>query len=309
MEFGKLVDTSGVDWELPADSFHTRTVLASQTRHGDFKVYIGSTAWGQEGFIGPIYPILTKASERLAAYGAQFNAIELNTTFYRIPDRRQVMKWAFQTPSDFRFCPKVNKRISQAPDLAIQTSFSLDFAKAIQHFEQRLGPCFIQLPGDFSTDSWAILERWLECWPRHLSIAVEFRHPSWFAESRAVDAFAKLATLGVGSVITDVAGRRDAAHMQLSSGFTMVRWVGTLEPSDETRLEQWAQRLIDWGRHGLQAAYIFTHQPEELPSALSALKLHELLLQFKKGLDIDVRAPQLRAAEPGFPQQGELFAT
>ena len=256
-------------------------------------IYIGSTAWGQKSFVGPVYPAATKPAQFLAAYAAQFNTIELNTTFYRTPDRAQVLKWHRQTPDDFRFCPKVNKSISQAQDLGLHTTRTLDFVKAVQHFEHKLGPCFIQLPSNFSTDRLEVLEAWLEQWPPHLRLAVEFRHASWFGESRGADAFAALLARGIGAVITDVAGRRDAAHMQVTAAFTVVRWVGTVEPSDLPRLEAWAQRIVDWAEQGLAEAYVFTHEPEELPSALAAARFAEFLRKQEKTRALVLRAPQI----------------
>ncbi len=314
MEFGKVDDLRAVDWALSADTKLTGLTLAAQALPRDFRAYIGSTAWGQKGLVGSVYPAGTRPGDMLEAYARQFNTIELNTTFYRVPDRGQVMKWYAAVPDDFRFCPKVSKAISQAVDLAVQTSRTLDFAKAVQHFEHKLGPCFIQLPADFTTDRWSALEIWLDAWPPHLALAVELRHASWFETSTGADAFAAFAARGVGSVITDVAGRRDVAHMEVTAPFTVVRWVGNVDASDGPRLAAWAARLSAWNQRGLAEAYVFTHQPEELPSARSASQLYAALLREKRDLPLRSRAPEIRFGESltapnsNLSQtQGELF--
>lgn len=307
MQFGKLDSLTGVDWTLPCDSALTAHVLDGLPAETVTDVYIGSTAWGQRGFVGPIYPSDTKPGDYLKAYGRQFNSIELNASFYRVPDRAQVMKWYASVPDDFRFCPKVNKAISQARDLGAATSRTLDFAKAVQHFERKLGPSFIQLPGDFTTERWETLEAWLESWPMHLPLAVELRHASWFSTVEGAGAFATLAARGIGSVITDVAGRRDAAHMNVTAPFTVVRWVGNVDPTDEARLRQWSDRLSEWACAGLSAVYIFTHQPDELPSALSAAKFAQLLTDRSAAPRFRVRAPQMMGVLSASPAQGQLF--
>ena len=308
MEFGKVDSLDGVEWALPPDPPLTEHVLGQLPDRDEARVYVGSTAWGQRGFVGTVYPRGTKPGGQLAACGRQFNAIELNASFYRVPDRAQVLKWYAAVPDDFRFCPKVNKAISQASDLGIATSRTLDFAKAIQHFEHKLGPCFIQLPGDFTTERWAALEAWLADWPPHLRLAVELRHESWFSTSTGADAFAAFAARGIGSVITDVAGRRDAAHMQITAPFAVVRWVGNVDETDHARLLAWAQRCVRWTREGLGEVYVFTHQPEELPSARSAAEFARAIrAAAPEGFQIQTRAPRFEGVPSDSPAQGQLF--
>ena len=66
------------------------------------------------------------------------------------------------------------------------------------------------------------------------------------------------------AIITDTAGRRDCAHMALSTPKTLIRFVGNgLHPSDFERLDRWAERLLGWVDHGLQQAFVFFHQQDE----------------------------------------------
>ena len=314
MDFGRPDDPSAVDWRLDGDSSLTQLSLKrfAHERGADTSahLYIGSTAWGPKEFVGPVYPTGTKAGDFLRAYAAQFNTIELNTTYYRTPDHRQVMKWYAATPDDFRFCPKVNKAISQASDLGVHTSRTLDFAKAVQVFEHKLGPCFVQLPPTFGTDRADALRAWLDQWPPQLRLAVELRHESWFSEGAGLDLFAELYERGVGAVITDVGGRRDVAHMHITAPFVLLRWVGTLHDSDGARLEAWASRLAAWMRAGVREAYVFTHEPEPVPSARAAASLvRHVRAHGLAGLR--TRGPVLRegagAAPP--PSQRELFGS
>ena len=66
-----------------------------------------------------------------------------------------------------------------------------------------------------------MLQAFLERFPRHLMLAVEFRHPGWFTPEGEAGLIPVLEASGVAAVITDVAGRRDVAHMHLSAPFTL----------------------------------------------------------------------------------------
>ena len=277
MDFGKPDDPAAVDWALPDDGATTALALGG-TPVAAPRAWIGSTAWGDRGFLGPVYPRDTRAADFLAAYGRQFNAVELNATFYRSPDVRQVRKWAHTVPADFRFCPKVPKSVSQRGDLGAGQFSLLDFAKAVQHFEHKLGPCFLQLPQGFGSDRSAVLEEFLERWPPTLPLAVEFRHPIWFSpEGRGLDGFAALHARGYGAVITDVGARRDAAHMHLTAPWAFVRFVGNDHPSDRARLASWVERAAGWFAAGLEDLYFMVHQPEPVASARDAGRFAEAL--------------------------------
>ena len=311
MEFGKVEDLSSVDWTLAPHTALTTHVLKEVQRlpnHGSQALYVGSTGWSQREFLGEVYPLGTRPGEYLDAYGRQFNTIELNTTFYRTPDRAQVLQWYVKTPDDFKFCPKINKGVSQAVDLSVETSRTLDFAKSVQHFEHKLGPCFLQLPSNFTTERIDALYRWLDIWPPSLKLCVELRHESWFSESHGVDAFAHLASRGIGSVITDVAGRRDVAHMNVTAGFAMLRWVGAMHPSDDVRLGTCSERIASWFRAGLTEAYIFTHQPEAVPSASASARFVEFWRKQNAVGHVRVRGPILNTPEARVPAQGQLFS-
>ena len=71
----------------------------------------------------------------------------------------------------------------------------------------------------------------------------------------------------MGAVITDTAGRRDAAHMRLTIPKAFIRYVGnSLHPTDYTRIDVWINRMKYWLDHGLQELYFFMHMHDEATS-------------------------------------------
>jgi hypothetical protein len=79
---------------------------------------------------------------------------------------------------------------------------------------------------------------------------------------------------GMATVITDVAGRRDVCHATLSTPLAFVRFVGEGgHSSDGARSAAWLGRLAEWRAAGLQSAYFFVHQPDDIlaPQLLAAV--------------------------------------
>ncbi len=295
MKFGKLSDIRGVDFSLPPDHPDSNGFLSSLAGAGvssHLQVFLGATGWSMKDWVGRVYPPKTKARDYLAFYAKQFNSIELNTTHYRIPALAQVEKWKQQVPSDFRFCPKVPQLISHGRQLGIDTPHVDHFLDVIAGLGDKLGCCFLQLPPYFDTTRWGALEKLLDHWPAaSIPLALEFRHASWFEDpgpGRA--AFKRIEELGFGLVITDVAGRRDVLHMRISAPFTLVRFVGNgLHETDYRRADAWVQRLTQWADSGLQQAFFFPHQPDNL---LAPDMIDYFSRKLKDGKTITSRGPK-----------------
>jgi len=268
MKFGKVADIEKVDFSLPADPAANERVWNKATGpdRSSARMYLGCTGWSMKEWVGKVYPKGTPAKGYLSVYGEQFNTIELNTTHYRIPTAEQVGKWLDQTPEDFRFCPKVPQTISHRRDLGIGGQPLAQFSHAMDLLGERLGCCFIQLPPYFGHDRLDLLEQFLKGWPDHHSLAVEVRHESWFEQPGHLEDFLQLLeTYGKAAVITDVAGRRDVAHMGVTGATTMIRFVGNgLHPTDYQRIDNWIQRLRSWAGQGVQNIYFFPHEPDNI---------------------------------------------
>jgi hypothetical protein len=81
------------------------------------------------------------------------------------------------------------------------------------------------------------------------------------------DTWQQMLEQGVGTVITDVAGRRDVLHMRLTAPVAFIRFVtNRLHPTDYQRADAWVDRIGTWAGKGLREVYIFVHSPEELTS-------------------------------------------
>ena len=144
---------------------------------------------------------------------------------------------------------------------------------------------------------------YLEQWPRELRVAVEFRHPEWFeGGAQAEEMWARLRDLGMGAVISDTAGRRDALHMRVTAPFVLVRFGGYEgHTSDESRLAEWAQRIAEWKDQGLTDFHLLVHQPDSIHTPETCRQFARLV---KQHAGLDVQAPKDLQAQV----QGDLFS-
>jgi uncharacterized protein YecE (DUF72 family) len=302
MDFGKLPSVDRVDFSLPPDGIHNARVWFKAPAAPNPLVFIGATGYNMKAWVGKWYPPGAREKDFLRHYGAQFNAIEHNTTHYRIPDTDTVNRWRTETPPDFRFCPKIPQTISHAPDLGLNSAEIPLFCEQISQLSEKYGACFMQLPPHVGPDRWPLIKRFLEKWPSQMALAMEMRHPDFFKPSAiADDFFDLLGDYNIATVLTDVAGRRDVLHMRLTSAQVVIRFVGNgLHPSDYSRIDDWAQRLKTWFDAGLEKVYFFTHEPDNLLAPdLAAYTVHA----FQKTMP----SARLRGPQPVPGIQGSLF--
>lgn len=298
MKYGKLDGVDGLDLRLPADHPQTQRVL----RHAPGKpleVRVGGTMWNIPEWKGKIYPAKLAQKDMPLWYCKQFGTLELNATHYKIHPPETLAKWAGYADDDFRFCPKFPQLITHYRRFNNCEGLTDEFIEAVLALGVKRGPCFIQLPPNFAPKSAHVLTDYLRRWPRELALAVEFRHPEWFTGDAAAEtAWQALEELGIGAVISDTAGRRDAVHMRVTAPFLLLRFGGNdLHPSDETRLNEWAARIADWHTGGLGEVHLLMHQPNSVTTPESCALFAAAMQRY---LGVQIRLPRS-------PEQPSLF--
>src|SRR5437868_3216840 len=76
------------------------------------RILVGTESWTDPGFVERWYPKKMAAHERLAWYAQHFDMVEVNSTFYSVPDARTVDRWCATTPNDFIFDVKLHQLFS-----------------------------------------------------------------------------------------------------------------------------------------------------------------------------------------------------
>jgi len=301
MKFGKLDNVDHIDFVLPADHPRNAGNLALQSETKTKAIYLGGTMWNIPKWKGKIYPAKTKAAEMGIEYCKQFSTLELNATHYKIHGPEVISKWkGFSQEADFKFCPKFPNLITHYRRFLNCEALTDEFLLAISHFEEKLGPSFIQLRPDYSPKYAQRLIDYLKTIPEDFKLAVEFRHPEWFNNSpEAETVWRYLEERKISAVISATAGRRDALHMRMTSDTLILRFGGyDLHQSDEIRLAQWTERISEWLELGLNHIHIWVHQ-------FNSVKTPETCLIFGKMLEektgIKIKTPQF------IEEQGSLF--
>jgi len=269
MDFGKVQYIDNIDFTLPPDAPVTLRMWEERVQlpKPPLKVRVGGTEWGRTNWLGRVYPRGTKSVNFLTYYAKQFSTVEGNTLYYGLQQPATIQRWASMTGEDFRFCPKFLETISHKKQLVNAAADTAAFIESVRHFGSRLGPAFLQLSEGFGPDRASVLEDYVRTLPRDLHTHIELRHPGWFAPSAPESTFQLFRQLGIGTVITDVAGRRDVLHTRLTTPVAFIRFVTNGQhPLDYQRADAWAERLVDWAAKGLEQVYFFVHSPEEQTS-------------------------------------------
>jgi len=247
-------------------------------------LYLGCPIWSYKAWVGSFFPQHTPPGDFLRLYSRLLSCVEGNTTFYAVPSAATVARWRAETPPTFRFCPKIPRQISHAPDLQASQHATLAFVDRMRALGERLGPIFLQLPPTFGPAHLTQLEAWLDFWPADVRLAVEVRHPAFFAQEQATTLDALLHEKQIARVIMDTrpmrAGPAEEQEMlqarerkpdlplypALTTDFIFLRYIG--HSSNEVNapfLDAWATRLAQWLERGI-ALYLFCHCPQEVYS-------------------------------------------
>ncbi len=141
-------------------------------------LHVGTSGYAYKEWRGGFYPTELKEPEFLGHYATQLTTVEINNTFYRMPNADAVEAWRSRVPEHFRFAVKATRRITHISRLA-NTEQPVDFlVERMNGFGDRLGCVLFQLPPTFRCNL-KRLERFLEHLDGRLPAAFEFRHPSW----------------------------------------------------------------------------------------------------------------------------------
>jgi uncharacterized protein YecE (DUF72 family) len=302
MDFGR-VDPAAldeIDFKLPAEPAFNKAAFKGKPVKKP-QLYLGCAKWGRKEWVGKIYPKGTKEANFLDEYVHHYNSIELNATHYKIYGPEAIRKWdARVTDKDFKFCPKVPQSISHYSNLIDATHQTTAFLEGVLAFGDHLGPIFLQVSEKYTPKRKDNLFQYLKSLPHDLQFFLEVRHPEWFSDEKArEELFSTLRKLKVGAVITDTAGRRDCAHMEMPIAKAFIRFVGnSLHPTDYTRIDDWVNRIHYWLQHGLEELYFFMHMHDETYSPELTVYLVD---KMKEVCGIQLQKPQF------FPQQNSLF--
>lgn len=133
------------------------------------------------------FPPEYQAGSRLSYYASLFNTLEVNSTFYKVPQAKTFARWAAEVPDHFRFTVKLWKGITHAKALAYQEADVKAFMEAAEQTGSKKGCLLIQLPASITADYFKEVKRLLQLiakqdkqdgWHK----VVELRHAGWYTD-------------------------------------------------------------------------------------------------------------------------------
>src|SRR5829696_6265716 len=142
------------------------------------RILVGTSGYNYPEWRGTFYPDKFSTSRMLAYYAEHFSTVEINYTFYRIPNEKLLAGWSAGTPGRFFFTLKAPRRITHDAKLQRCEDLTQAFCRTARTLGDKLGVLLFQLPPTFKKDL-AVLRDFLEMLPEGTRAAFEFRHPSW----------------------------------------------------------------------------------------------------------------------------------
>ncbi len=183
------------------------------------QIRIGCSGWQYRHWRGRFYPDELAQSRWFEHYATQFDTVELNNPFYRLPDRETFVRWRTAAPRGFLFAVKASRYLTHMKKLKDAAEPLARLFNNVRGLGRRLGPVLYQLPPHWGRDA-ERLDSFLALIPRDVPQAIEFRDPSWYCD----EIYEQLERHRVALCLHDMKG---SASGRLSVGpFVYVRFHG-----------------------------------------------------------------------------------
>lgn len=230
------------------------------------KLHAGASGYSFKEWKGVFYPDKCKAEEMLPYYSERISTVEINNTFYRMPQPAVLEGWVKCTPPHFRFAVKASRRITHMSRIKDSAAEPVGFLyRALESLGEKRGPVLFQLPPNLAKDL-PRLEAFLAMLPKHHRAAIEFRNDSWLDD----DVYAALQAAGAALVLSEREDSSAPALVETADwGYLRLR----LENYSDADLAHWAEWVQGTGWKETYA--YFMHEPTAPAYAQALMKAWE----------------------------------
>lgn len=211
------------------------------------KFWLGTSGWTYPHWKGVFYPEEVARGRWLAYYSEQFDTVELNASFYHLPQRKTFVNWRAKTPPGFLFSVKGSRYITHVKKLeGVEEPLArlLDAASAL---EEKLGPILFQLPPQLKCDL-NRLEKFLSLLPPGNRYAFEFRNPTFFC----LEVYELLRQKQISLCIADTPSY--PKEEVVTASFVYLRLHGSqslyTHCYEEEELWEWGKKIKNWLSQG-----------------------------------------------------------
>jgi uncharacterized protein YecE (DUF72 family) len=235
-------------------------------------LHIGTSGWHYAHWKGPFYPEDLHDAEMLSFYTGRFSTVEVNNTFYRLPQKQTLAGWRDIVPPGFIFSVKASRFITHMKKLSDVGKPLSVFLETIDVLGDKLGPVLFQLPPRWHINT-ERLRTFLSILPKEYRYAFEFRDPSWFVQETydaLSDAGASFCIYHLGGSLSPKTITSDIVYIRLHGPGGPYR--GQYRTED---LADWARLFATW-REQKKEIYCYFDNDEAGFAAHDALKLSEM---------------------------------
>ncbi|MCL5103495.1 MAG: DUF72 domain-containing protein [Armatimonadetes bacterium] len=204
------------------------------------RLYCGTSGWNYKDWRSRFYPVELPPSGWLRYYSGQFDTVEINYSFYRLPEREAFERWRDEVPPGFTFAVKASRYLTHMKKLKDAEE---PLGNVLSHSDglgDKRGPILYQLPPYWHMDL-VRLESFLKILPRDVRHAFEFRDDSWQNDS----VWSLLEQYHVAYCIMDAPGL--PLHLRTTADFTYIRLhhggEATQGDYSDDHLAEWARRI------------------------------------------------------------------
>ncbi len=222
-------------------------------------VRIGCSGWIYKHWRGLFYPQDLPVKRWFAWYASEFDTVEINNSFYRLPKAETFEAWRDQAPPGFCYAVKANRFLTQAKKLKDCEEPLARMMAPFRRLKPALGPILYQLPPNLRLNL-ERLESFLRLLPRDVTSVFEFRDKSWYVD----EVFALLERYGASFCAHDMPGSQSPrvatgpiAYLRFHGGVS--KYWGRY--SDEALLG-WSDWIVAQARSGRAVWAYFNNDPE-----------------------------------------------
>lgn len=212
------------------------------------RIRAGTSGWSYKEWKGHFYPEKLAAKDMLRYYAEHFPTVEVNNTFYRMPNLTTLEAWAAEVPEDFSFVLKATKQITHLKRLK-DAQDSVDYLlRTAGTLGSKLGPFLVQLPPNMKKDVPRLRDFLAGLAAR---AAFEFRHASWHDD----EVYSTLRERNMAWCVADTGEPDDPPFVSTADwGYFRLRRV----VYEEADLKAWADRVR--GESWKEAFVFFKHE-------------------------------------------------
>jgi len=230
-------------------------------------VWVGTSGYQYPEWKGTFYPQKMPPARMLRFYAEHFATVEINYTFYRMPNEQILAGWNSDTPESFRLTLKAPKRITHDARLRNCAESVQRFLAVASTLGNKLGALLFQLPPYLRKDI-ALLEDFLALLPQATRAAFEFRHASWMDE----EVYGRLQQRNLALCIAD--GEKVAPPVRMTADYAYFRLRDEgYQPADISR---WAQVIREQAANRQDVFVYFKHEEAGKGPEFARLLLAEL---------------------------------